>query len=131
MVVIGIIVIFSVIGILVYQNYLCKVVFIDLLQIFVFYWIVIEFCVFDYGGLMLCDGGSNGIFLLIIMCYFFVMSVVKGVVIFIGQESLNGLGVILMLIWDNVEGVIGWQCVCIIIGNSVFQQVCEDVFWVK
>lgn len=79
---------------------------------FVFYCIVVEFCVLEYGGMSICDVGVNGIFLFVIICYVLGMSVEKGVIMFIGQESLSGFSVIMMFVWDNVNGIISWMCNC-------------------
>ncbi|MCP5995739.1 prepilin peptidase-dependent pilin, partial [Klebsiella pneumoniae] len=56
------------------------------------------------------------------------MSVAKGVVSLTGQESLNGLSVVMTPGWDNANGVTGWTRNCNIQSDSALQQACEDVF---
>mgnify|MGYP000028942580 FL=1 len=56
------------------------------------------------------------------------MSVAKGVVSLTGQESLNGLSVVMTTGWDNANGVTGWTRNCNIQSDSALQQACEDVF---
>ena len=91
MVVIGIIAILSAIGVPAYQNYLRKAALTDMLQTFIPYRTAIELCALDHGGVESCDGGSNGIPSPTTTRYVSGMSVVKGIVILTGQESLNGL----------------------------------------
>ena len=112
MVVIGIIAILSAIGIPAYQNYLRKAALTDMLQTFVPYRTAVELCALEHGGLNTCDA----------------MSVAKGVVSLTGQESLNGLSVVMTPGWDNANGVTGWTRNCTIQSDSALQQACEDVF---
>lgn len=95
MVVIGIIAILSAIGIPAYQNYLRKAALTDMLQTFVPYRTAVELCALEHGGLDTCDGGSNGIPSPTTTHYVSAMSVAKGVVSLTGQESLNGLSVVM------------------------------------
>ncbi len=60
--------------------------------------------------------------------YVSAMSVAKGVVSLTGQESLNGLSVIMTPGWDNANGVTGWTRNCNIQNDSALQQACTDVF---
>lgn len=108
MVVIGIIAILSAIGIPAYQNYLRKAALTDMLQTFVPYRTAVELCALEHGGLDTCDGGSNGIPSPTTTRYVSAMSVAKGVVSLTGQESLNGLSVVMTPGWDNANGVTGW-----------------------
>lgn len=101
MVVIGIIAILSAIGIPAYQNYLRKAALTDMLQTFVPYRTAVELCALEHGGLDTCDGGSNGIPSPTTTRYVSAMSVAKGVVSLTGQESLNGLSVVMTPGWDN------------------------------
>lgn len=101
MVVIGIIAILSAIGIPAYQNYLRKAALTDMLQTFVPYRTAVELCALEHGGLDTCDGGSNGIPSPTTTHYVSAMSVAKGVVSLTGQESLNGLSVVMTPGWDN------------------------------
>ncbi|EIQ48295.1 transposase domain protein [Shigella boydii 4444-74] len=81
-----------------------------------------------YRGLDTCDGGSNGIPSPTTTRYVSAMSVAKGVVSLTGQESLNGLSVVMTPGWDNANGVTGWARNCNIQSDSALQQACEDVF---
>ena len=103
MVVIGIIAILSAIGIPAYQNYLRKAALTDMLQTFVPYRTAVELCALEHGGLDTCDGGSNGIPSPTTTRYVSAMSVAKGVVSLTGQESLNGLSVVMTPGWDNAN----------------------------
>lgn len=95
MVVIGIIAILSAIGIPAYQNYLRKAALTDMLQTFVPYRTAVELCALEHGGLDTCDGGSNGIPSPTTTRYVSAMSVAKGRGVADGQESLNGLSVVM------------------------------------
>lgn len=118
MVVIGIIAILSSIGIPAYQNYLRKAALTDMLQTFVPYRTAVELCALEHGGLDTCDGGSNGIPSPTTTRYVSAMSVAKGVVSLTGQESLNGLSVVMTPGWDNANGVTGWARNCNIQSDS-------------
>ena len=128
MVVIGIIAILSAIGIPAYQNYLRKAALTDMLQTFVPYRTAVELCALEHGGLNTCDSGSNGIPSPTTTRYVSALSVAKGVVSLTGQESLNGLSVVMTPGWDNANGVTGWTRNCNIQSDSALQQACEDVF---
>ena len=117
MVVIGIIAILSAIGIPAYQNYLRKAALTDMLQTFVPYRTAVELCALE-----------NGIPSPTTTRYVSAMSVAKGVVSLTGQESLNGLSVVMTPGWDNANGVTGWTRNCNIQSDSALQQACEDVF---
>ncbi len=88
----------------------------------------VELCALEHGGLNTCDGGSNGIPSPTTTRYVSAMSVAKGVVSLTGQESLNGLSVIMTPGWDNANGVTGWTRNCNIQNDSALQQACTDVF---
>ncbi|EGK9256159.1 prepilin peptidase-dependent pilin [Salmonella enterica] len=128
MVVIGIIVILSAIGIPAYQNYLRKAALTDMLQTFVPYRTAVELCALEHGGTNTCDAGVNGIPSPVITRYVSGMSVEKGVITLTGQESLSGLSVIMTPAWDNANGITGWTRNCNIQSDSALQQACEDVF---
>lgn len=128
MVVIGIIAILSAIGIPAYQNYLRKAALTDMLQTFVPYRTAIELCALEHGGTDTCDAGVNGIPSATTTRYVSGMSVEKGIVTLIGQESLNGLSITLTPAWDNANGMTGWTRSCNIQNDSALQQACEDVF---
>ena len=128
MVVIGIIAILSAIGIPAYQNYLRKAALTDILQTFVPYRTAVELCALEHGGVATCDAGSNGIPAPTPTRYVSAMSVAKGVVSMSGQESLNGLSVVMTPVWDNANGITGWTRSCAIQNDGALQQACEDVF---
>lgn len=128
MVVIGIIAILSAIGIPAYQNYLRKAALTDMLQTFIPYRTAVELCALDRGGVESCDASSNGIPSPATTRYVSGMSVTKGVVSLTGQESLNGLSVVMTPQWSNADGMQGWSRACNIQADSALQQACEDVF---
>lgn len=128
MVVIGIIAILSAIGIPAYQNYLRKAALTDMLQTFVPYRTAVELCALEHGGTDTCDASVNGIPSPITTRYVSGMSVENGVVSLTGQESLNGLSVIMTPGWDKAEGITGWTRNCNIQNDSALKQACEDVF---
>ncbi|ASG55941.1 MAG TPA: prepilin peptidase-dependent pilin [Salmonella bongori] len=128
MVVIGIIAILSAIGIPAYQNYLRKAALTDMLQTFVPYRTAVELCALEHGGTTTCNAGANGIPSPVVTHYVSGMSVEKGVITLTGQESLNGLSVIMTPAWDNANGMTGWTRNCNIQSDSALQQACEDVF---
>ncbi|ANI84498.1 prepilin peptidase-dependent pilin [Kosakonia oryzae] len=128
MVVIGIIAILSAIGIPAYQNYLRKAALTDMLQTFIPYRTAVELCALDRGGVESCDASSNGIPAPTTTRYVSAMSVTKGVVSLTGQESLNGLSVVMTPQWSNADGMQGWARSCNIQADSSLQQACEDVF---
>ena len=128
MVVIGIIAILSAIGIPAYQNYLRKAALTDMLQTFVPYRTAVELCALEHGGTDTCDAGVNGIPSATTTRYVSEMSIENGVVSLTGQESLNGLSVIMTPEWDKAEGITGWTRNCNIQNDSALKQACEDVF---
>ncbi|HDS9457243.1 TPA: prepilin peptidase-dependent pilin [Enterobacter asburiae] len=128
MVVIGIIAILSAIGVPAYQNYLRKAALTDMLQTFVPYRTAIELCALDRGGVTSCDGGSNGIPSPTTTRYISGMSVTQGVVSLTGQESLNGLEVVMTPQWSSGNGMTGWKRSCNISNGGELKQACEDVF---
>lgn len=128
MVVIGIIAILSAIGIPAYQNYLRKAALTDMLQTFVPYRTAVELCTLEHGGTDTCDAGVNGIPSAATTRYVSEMSIENGVVSLTGQESLNGLSVIMTPEWDKAEGITGWTRNCNIQNDSALKQACEDVF---
>lgn len=128
MVVIGIIAILSAIGIPAYQNYLRKAALTDMLQTFVPYRTAVELCALEHGGTDTCDAGVNGIPSATTTRYVSEMSIENGVVSLTGQESLNGLSVIMTPEWDKAEGITGWTRNCNTQNDSALKQACEDVF---
>ncbi|ENA0611146.1 prepilin peptidase-dependent pilin [Enterobacter bugandensis] len=128
MVVIGIIAILSAIGVPAYQNYLRKAALTDMLQTFIPYRTAIELCALDHGGVESCDASTNGIPSPATTRYVSAMSVAKGVVSLTGQESLNGLEVLMTPLWSDGNGMTGWTRDCRIDSDSALRQACEDVF---
>ncbi|WLI75458.1 prepilin peptidase-dependent pilin [Kosakonia sp. H02] len=128
MVVIGIVAILSAIGIPAYQNYLRKAALTDMLQTFVPYRTAVELCALERGGVDNCDASSNGIPAPTTTRYVSALSVTKGVVSLTGQESLNGLSVVMTPQWSNADGIQGWARACNTQADSALQQACEDVF---
>ena len=128
MVVIGIVAILSAIGIPAYQNYLRKAALTDMLQTFVPYRTAVELCALERGGVDNCDASSNGIPAPTTTRYVAALSVAKGVVSLTGQESLNGLNVVMTPQWSSANGIQGWARNCNTEADSALQQACEDVF---
>lgn len=128
MVVIGIIAILSSIGVPAWQNYLRKAALTDMLQAFMPYRTAIELCSLDRGGPQECAAGSNGVPSPTTTRYVSAIAINQGVVTLTGQESLVGLQVIMTPVWDNANGLTGWQRSCTIQSDSALKQACEEVF---
>ena len=128
MVVIGIIAILSAIGVPAWQNYLRKAALTDMLQAFMPYRTAIELCALDRGGPQGCSAGSNGVPSPTTPRYVSAITASEGTVTLTGQESLSGLQVSMTPIWDNANGLTGWQRVCSVQSDSALQQACEEVF---
>ena len=75
-----------------------------------------------------CDANSNGIPSPTTTRYVSGMSVAKGIVTLTGQESLNGLEVLMTPIWSDGNGMTGWTRDCKIASDTALRQACEDVF---
>ena len=128
MVVIGIIAILSAIGVPAWQNYLRKAALTDMLQAFMPYRTAIELCALDRGGPQECSAGSNGVPSPTTTRYVSAITAIQGTVTLTGQESLSGLQVSMTPVWDNTNGLTGWQRVCRVQSDSALQQACEEVF---
>ena len=128
MVVIGIIAILSAIGVPAWQNYLRKAALTDMLQAFMPYRTAIELCALDRGSPQECSAGSNGVPPPTTTRYVSAITASQGTVTLTGQESLSGLQVILTPIWDNANGLTGWQRSCTLQNDSALKQACEEVF---
>lgn len=128
MVVIGIIAILSAIGVPAWQNYLRKAALTDMLQAFMPYRTAIELCALDRGGPQECVAGSNGVPSPTTTRYVSAIAISQGVVTLTGQESLTGLQVIMTPVWDNANGLTGWQRNCTTQNDSALQQACEEIF---
>lgn len=128
MVVIGIIAILSAIGVPAWQNYLRKAALTDMLQAFMPYRTAVELCALDHGGPEPCDAGSNGVPAATTTRYVSAISITRGIVTLTGQESLNGLRIVMTPEWDNANGITGWQRRCDTQNDSTLQQACKEVF---
>lgn len=128
MVVIGIIAILSAIGVPAWQNYLRKAALTDMLQAFMPYRTAIELCALDRGSPQECSAGSNGVPTPTTTRYVSAITASQGTVTLTGQESLSGLQVILTPVWDNANGLTGWQRSCTLQNDSALKQACEEVF---
>lgn len=128
MVVIGIIAILSAIGVPAWQNYLRKAALTDMLQAFMPYRTAIELCALDRGGPQECSAGSNGVPSPTTTRYVSAITASQGTVTLTGQESLSGLQVSMTPVWDNANGLTGWQRVCTVQSDSALKQACEEVF---
>lgn len=112
MIVVGIVAILSAIGLPAYQNYLQRAALTDMLQTMVPYKTAVELCAIEHGGPAQCSAGKNGIPAAKGSRYVSSLSVVNGAISLAGQESLNGLSVEMLPVWDSDEGYIIWQRSC-------------------
>jgi len=127
MIVIAIVAILSAIGLPAYQSYLQKAALTDMLQTSMPYKTGVELCVIEHGDVSGCDAGSRGIPASRTSRYISALTVKSGVISLTGQESLNGLSVILTPQWDSGEGYLGWQRSCTS-ESSGLKNACEDLF---
>lgn len=112
MIVVGIVAILSAIGLPAYQNYLQRAALTDMLQTMVPYKTAVELCAIEHGGPSQCSAGTHGVPAAKGSRYVSSMSVVNGAISLTGQESLNGLSVEMLPVWDDAEGYIIWQRSC-------------------
>ncbi|WP_130834019.1 prepilin peptidase-dependent pilin [[Erwinia] mediterraneensis] len=112
MIVIGIVAILSAIGLPAYQNYLQRAALTDMLQTMVPYKTAVELCAIEHGGPAQCSAGKNGIPAAKGSRYVASLSVENGTITLTGQESLNGLSVEMLPVWDGNEGHLIWQRSC-------------------
>ncbi|WP_313653095.1 prepilin peptidase-dependent pilin [Pantoea sp.] len=112
MIVVGIVAILSAIGLPAYQNYLQRAALTDMLQTMVPYKTAVELCAMERGGPAQCQAGEAGIPAARGSRYVSALSVTAGVITLTGQESLNGLRVEMVPIWESSEGGISWQRSC-------------------
>lgn len=127
MIVVGIVAILSAIGIPAYQNYLQKAALTDMLQTMVPYKTAVELCTIERGAITDCNAGSNGVPPGSSSRYVLSVAVSGGVITLVGQESLNGLSVVMTPEWNGNDGRISWQRSC----NSSqggLVDACNDVF---
>jgi prepilin peptidase dependent protein D len=119
MIVVGIVAILSAIGLPAYQNYLQRAALTDMLQTMMPYKTAVELCAIERGGPALCQAGQNGIPVAKGSRYVSALSVTNGVIALTGQESLNGLSVEMLPVWDSTEGGLSWQRSCTSNNNSL------------
>lgn len=126
MIVVGIVAILSAIGLPAYQNYLQRAALTDMLQTMVPYKTAIELCAMERGGPAQCQAGEAGIPAARGSRYVSALSVASGVITLTGQESLNGLSVEMLPIWDSTEGGISWQRSCTSSNHSLRDNCLEQ-----
>lgn len=112
MIVIGIVAILSAIGLPAYQNYLQRAALTDMLQTMVPYKTAVELCAIERGGPAQCQAGERGIPAAKGSRYVATLSVVNGAITLTGQESLAGLAVEMLPVWNAAEGALSWQRSC-------------------
>ncbi|MCZ4059279.1 prepilin peptidase-dependent pilin [Pantoea sp. LMR881] len=127
MIVVGIVAILSAIGLPAYQNYLQRAALTDMLQTMLPYKTAVELCAIERGGPTQCQAGERGIPTAKGSRYVSSLSVTNGVITLAGQESLNGLSVEMLPVWDSSEGVISWQRDCTS-SNSSLRDSCLEQF---
>ncbi len=127
MIVVGIVAILSAIGLPAYQNYLQRAALTDMLQTMLPYKTAVELCAIERGGPTQCQAGERGIPTAKGSRYVSSLNVTNGVITLAGQESLNGLSVEMLPVWDSSEGVISWQRDCTS-SNSSLRDSCLEQF---
>ncbi|WP_336778423.1 prepilin peptidase-dependent pilin [Pantoea sp. USHLN256] len=127
MIVIGIVAILSAIGLPAYQNYLQRAALTDMLQTMVPYKTAVELCSIERGGPAQCQAGQRGIPAAKGSRYVATLSVVNGTINLTGQESLSGLAVEMLPIWNASDGTMSWQRSCTS-DNSSLRDSCLEQF---
>ncbi|MBA0037168.1 prepilin peptidase-dependent pilin [Pantoea sp. BIGb0393] len=127
MIVIGIVAILSAIGLPAYQNYLQRAALTDMLQTMVPYKTAVELCSIERGGPAQCQAGQRGIPAARGSRYVATLSVVNGTINLTGQESLSGLAVEMLPIWNATDGTMSWQRSCTS-DNSSLRDSCLEQF---
>ncbi|EJL89807.1 prepilin peptidase-dependent pilin [Pantoea sp. GM01] len=127
MIVIGIVAILSAIGLPAYQNYLQRAALTDMLQTMVPYKTAVELCSIERGGPAQCQAGQRGIPAAKGSRYVATLSVVNGTINLTGQESLSGLAVEMLPIWNATDGTMSWQRSCTS-DNSSLRDSCLEQF---
>ncbi|MDA5535189.1 prepilin peptidase-dependent pilin [Yersinia mollaretii] len=126
MVVIAIIAVLSGIGIPSYQRYIQKAALTDMLQNIVPYKMAVELCALEHAKLDGCNAGSNGIPTGQPSRYVNATTIDKGVIILIGQQTLDGL-TLAMSPTLNRSGNITWSRTCTTADDSLADS-CKTVF---
>ncbi|MCW1831380.1 prepilin peptidase-dependent pilin [Pantoea ananatis] len=127
MIVVGIVAILSAIGLPAYQNYLQRAALTDMLQTMVPFKTAVELCAIERGGPDACQAGQRGIPQGTTSRYVSAVTVVNGTITLTGQESLNGLSVEMLPVWDSNEGSIQWQRTCTS-ANTTLRDNCQEQF---
>ncbi|MCS4494408.1 MAG: prepilin peptidase-dependent pilin [Pantoea ananatis] len=127
MIVVGIVAILSAIGLPAYQNYLQRAALTDMLQTMVPFKTAVELCAIERGGPDACQAGQRGIPQGTTSRYVSAVTVVNGTITLTGQESLNGLSVEMLPVWDSNEGSIQWQRTCTST-NTTLRDNCQEQF---
>lgn len=127
MIVVGIVAILSAIGIPAYQNYLQKAALTDMLQTMVPFKTAVELCAIERGSTVNCHAGSHGVPGEASSRYVLSVAVSGGVITLQGQESLDGLSVVMTPALSAVDGRISWQRRCNS-SQSGLAEACNDVF---
>lgn len=128
MVVIGIIGILSGIGIPAYQSYTQKAALTDMLQTMVPYKTATELCSIDLGDLATCNNGASNIPPSKTSRFVNAVLVQAGVITLSGQQSLNGLSVVMTPVINTQDGSIDWTRQCTHAGNQGLVDSCEKIF---
>lgn len=128
MVVIGIIGILSAIGIPAYQTYTQKAALTDMLQTMVPYKTAVELCSIDRGTLSVCENGVQSIPDNKSSRYTSSVAVKAGVISLIGQQTLNGLTVVMTPKVNTKSGELSWQRSCSNATNEGMADACKQVF---
>ncbi|AJI95214.1 hypothetical protein BD65_2573 [Yersinia ruckeri] len=129
MVSIVIIAILGGIGIPAYQGYIQKAAMTDMLQTAAPYRMAIEVCSMEHSTLTGCNSGAQGIPVNQPTRYVKVIQVVQGVISISGQETLEGLSVVLTPI-KNHSGNLEWSRTCTA-KDSGMSDACKSIFAFK
>lgn len=128
MVVIGIIGILSGIGIPAYQAYTQKAALTDMLQTMLPYKTATELCSIDQGELTPCNNGVSTIPQSKTSRYVSSVTVNAGIITLSGQQTLNGLTVVMTPVINTTDGSIDWSRQCTHAGNESLVEACQQIF---
>jgi len=87
----------------------------------------VELCAIERGGPAQCQAGERGIPAAKGSRYVANLSVVNGAITLTGQESLTGLTVAMLPIWNAAEGALSWQRSCTS-DNASLRDSCLEQF---
>ncbi|CNE69728.1 prepilin peptidase-dependent pilin [Yersinia nurmii] len=129
MVSIVIIAILGGIGIPAYQGYVQKAALTDMLQTSAPYRMAVEVCSMEHSALLGCNAGSQGIPSGQPTRYVKAINIARGVISMTGQETLDGLSVVLTPT-KSAAGNLVWTRACT--GNhDELSKLCQSVFALK